>query len=98
MRQTLAQTHTIRACDTEANLANGIWNPESENKFSVAIFLKKKSSPIKKNFDQSDSCGFSTQVRVCVRKLVRSARIHRSRESAVFNIFTNGLKKNFFDI
>ena len=35
--------------NTEANLANGIYNPEPENKFSVAIFLKKKSTNQKKN-------------------------------------------------
>jgi len=49
MHQTFAQTRTIRACSIEANLANGIWNPESKNKFSVAIFLKKKLTNQKKN-------------------------------------------------
>ena len=42
MHQNFAQTCTIRAYNTEANLANGIWNPESKTKYSVAI-LKKKS-------------------------------------------------------
>ena len=71
MHQTFAQIRTIRTCNTEANLANGICNPESENKFSVAIFFKKKSQPIKKKIDQSDSCGFSIQLRVCVKTLIR---------------------------
>ena len=70
MHQTFAQTRTIRACSIEANLANGICNPESENKFSVAI-LKKKSRSIKKEIDQSDSCGFSIRLRVCVKTLIR---------------------------
>ena len=50
MHQTFAQIRTIRTCNTEANLANGIYNPETENKFSVAIFLKKKSTNQKKNW------------------------------------------------
>ena len=48
MHQTFAQIRTIRTCNTEANLANGIYNPETENKFSVAIFLKKKVNQSKK--------------------------------------------------
>ena len=51
MHQTFAQTRTIRTFNTEANLANGICNPESENEFSVTIFLKKKSRSIKKKFE-----------------------------------------------
>ena len=69
MHQAFAQTRTIRTCNTEANLANGICNPESENKFSVAIFKKKLIN--QKKIDQSDSCGFSIQLRVCVKTLIR---------------------------
>ena len=43
-----ANKRTIRGCNTKANLANGICNPESKSKFSVAIFLKKKVDQPKK--------------------------------------------------
>ena len=39
-RKILAKKRTMRAHNTEANLASGILHPESKNEFSVAHFLK----------------------------------------------------------
>ena len=39
-RKNCAKYHTMRACNTEPDLVNGIWHPKTKNEFSVAIFLK----------------------------------------------------------
>jgi len=59
------------------------------------FFLKQKNSqPIlfKKNLDQSDSCGFSSQLRVFLKTLLYRIKTLNIRESAILKILIYGSK------
>ena len=43
-------------------------------KVNFPLQFKKKKLTNQKKIDQSDSCGFSAQLRVCVKTLIRGAR------------------------
>ena len=53
------------------------------------IFLKQKNSQpifLKQKMDQSDSCGFSSQLRVFLKTLLYRIKTLNNRESAILKI------------
>ena len=67
---------------SRTNLVTGRLHPERKKSFRLHF--------LNNNIDQLDSCAGSSQVRVCVKTLIRSARIHSYRESKILDVLKNG--------